>query len=106
MLMDRLHHDGSLPHAGGDALDRAGAHVADRVDAGLRRRERRWQRLAALVPPGSDEAALVQLEAAVEPLGVRLGADHDEDVADAPRLALAGVAVSPGDRAQHVAALE
>ena len=50
ILMDRLHHDRALADARGDALDRAGAHVADREDAGARGGERRGERAVRARP--------------------------------------------------------
>src|SRR5579872_271925 len=78
ILMNGLHDDGSFPDARGDALDRAGANVADREDAGSARDEGRAERPPLLILPGSDESFAIEPQASSEPLRVGLGTDHDE----------------------------
>ena len=66
-----------------DALDRTGADVADCEHTRYRRLQRR--QCSALAAPGAsdDKACLVDLDAATaQPLGRRIGADEQEDVAD------------------------
>ena len=47
--------------------------------------------------PVTTKPLRVEVEAAAQPVGVGLGPDHDEHVADGPGLARAAAAVGPGD---------
>src|SRR5918997_3852731 len=87
--MDEPHHR-ALAHGGGDSLDRATAHVARceytrqarLQEVGLPRElspDARPEREAIQRPPRQDEAALVELDGAFKPTGVRLGSDEDEE---------------------------
>ena len=96
---DRGDGDGALAHRRPDALDRSGAHVARREDAGdggLRE-----QRRAPLGPRfgqqsgapqhlrvGEDESELVDGDDAAHPLRRRHGAEHDVQLSGGDRLGL------------------
>ena len=77
--------------------------VADREDAapaGLQRPARRRR-----VRAGQHEALGVERDAgARQPVGVRLGADEQEQMADRPARLLARRAVPPADRLEHAVA--
>ena len=86
--VQRGHHLRAFADGGGDALDRAGAHVADREDAAAVGLERMAP--GAHLRPGADEALGVQRDAALrQPVGVRIGADEQEQMADRLRDLLA-----------------
>ena len=77
--MDRSNHLRAVADRGRDALDRAGADVADGEDAAAAG----FQRIAvvARLGAGQDEAAIVELEAGSrQPVGVGLRADEGEEV--------------------------
>ena len=85
--MHRAHRARALADRGGDALQRAVAHVADREHAGQRRleRQRRARRerrpsttLVGQRAIGEDEAGAVERHRVAEPGGRRLGADEAE----------------------------
>ncbi len=101
----RLDHDRAFAHARGDPLHRPRADVADGVDAGPRGRVRRIRALAG-AGAGDDEALRIELEAAVDPAGVRLGADHGEDRRHRLRRLGAALPVSPDHRRKRRLALE
>ena len=75
------------PTADGDALDRAQAHVAAREDAGDARFEQVGIAVARPAPglhhvvAGQDIAARVARDLRRQPLGLRVGADEDEQAA-------------------------
>src|SRR6266568_5264600 len=78
--VQRGDHLGTLADRGGDALDRAGAHVADGEDAGAARLQRMLRRPALLA--GAHEALVVQRHrAAREPAGIWIGADEEKQMA-------------------------
>src|SRR5262245_8438372 len=85
----------ALTDGGGDTLRRAGADVTDREHAVAARLQRR----PTVAEVGADEALRVTLDVRlVQPGGVRLGADQEEEMADrAPRL-LARRDAAPADR--------
>src|SRR5262245_62433596 len=105
--VDELDRRRALADGRGDALHAAGADVADGEDAGdagleriggaRQRPLRRRELLVAEVDAGLHEPLLVDLEAAVEPLGVGTRAGHQEEVAHVARLALARLLVAPRD---------
>src|SRR6201999_2401921 len=66
VLVDEADHGGALADRGRAALDRAGADVARRVDAGDARLQ---QALGAGVVPGQDEALLGAGDLVAEPTG-------------------------------------
>jgi hypothetical protein len=82
--MDGGDHLRALADRGGDALRRARAHVADREDPVAARLQRR----PTVAEVGADEALRVAFDVRlVQPGGVRLGADQEEQMPDlAPRL--------------------
>ena len=90
MLMDQPHRHGALAHREGDPLDRAAAHVARREHA--RQARLQEERLSRKVTPEiaaergtvqrrarQDKTALVELDGSLEPGGVGLGTDEDEE---------------------------
>ena len=58
------------------------------------------------VGSGLDEALVVERHASLEPGGVRVGAGHQEHVADRARLRFPGVEVAPSDLLEAVGPLE
>ena len=66
--MDVTEHHRTLADGRRAALDRAGAHVADRVDP---RHARLEQPLGAGIGAGEDEAVLVATDGVAEPVGAR-----------------------------------
>src|SRR6266508_708025 len=103
--MDELDRRGALSDRRGDPLDRPVAHVArseDAREAGLQPERRALERPAGWrlagteqVTAGHDVAAVVTLDDAVQPPGVRLGADQHEQRRRGHRL---GGAVLPVDQ--------
>jgi hypothetical protein len=86
---------GALAHGGGDALDGGGADVADREDAGAVGFEGLRGRLAlGAGGAGDDEAGFVEFDAALQPVGVGIGADEQEDVAHVAVVRFAAIAVA------------
>ena len=78
--MDLRHHRGPLAHGRSDSLGRAGANVTDRKHtrpAGFER-ERRAPLPAAAFRARQHEPLVVEGNAAIEPIGIRLGADEQE----------------------------
>src|SRR5713226_1318522 len=114
-LVDELDADRALAHRGGDALDAAGADVADREHAGPAGLEK--QRQAREGPargrqgggieigPRPHESLLVEGDAVPQPRRVRVGARHEEDVPDVRRRR-DPVPVAPRDSLQPRAALQ
>ncbi len=100
--MDEAHDRRALADRGRAALDRAGAHVAGRVDAGHARLE---QALGAGVGAGEDEAVRVARDDVAEPVGAGRGAEEEEEegerqpvaVGERDRLEPAVLAVQRGD---------
>ena len=96
--MDERDRHRALADRARDALDRARAHVAGDEHAGDARLQqvgvaRQRPAVPRDVGPGEDEAALVALDDAGEPVGARRGADEDEARVDVQRR-LGAVAVA------------
>ncbi len=88
---------------GSDAFDRFGADVADGENAAAARLQR--MAIAAGIFAGQYKAFGVERDArAGEPVGIRIGADEQEQMADRPPYFLAGRAVPPAHRLQHAVA--
>jgi hypothetical protein len=97
--VDLRHDGGALSNGRRDAFSRAGPHVADGEHAGLAGLERQDSpagRACALskICSGHHEAFVVHRDAMLEPSGVRIGANEQEEVAERttvcrPRLAVA-----------------
>src|SRR3984957_7746022 len=79
-IVDCMYDNGALSDAGGHSLDRIGAHVADGKDARNARCVRRRQRLAGFYVAGLYEPVRVKIDTAIEPIGIRHGADHQEKI--------------------------
>ncbi|CEE35603.1 hypothetical protein XAC908_340026 [Xanthomonas citri pv. citri] len=97
VLMDLRDHGGALAHCSGHALDRARTHIADGEHAraiGFQRQARRYA--VATRGAGHDKAALVGVHAVLQPTGVGVCADEQEQV---PQLHARGCTVLAG--AQH-----
>ena len=77
--MNLRDHRGAFADRGGDALGRAGPNIADREDARQAGFERQPDAVA-LRRAGDDEALLVDLDAAMQPIGIGVGADEEEQV--------------------------
>src|SRR5580692_8279663 len=95
----------ALAYGRGDSFGRAGAHVADREDAGLAGLQ---QRALGSVRtwPGADESVVIEIDQPAEPAGARGHADEDEQrpgVDGAPR---AGPVVGDGNGLQRRLAVQ
>src|SRR5438067_9177171 len=87
--MDELDVRRALPHCRRDALDGCVANIAGGEDTGkarlkqhrcsLERPAARPVTVAIQIGPREDETSLVTVDDAVQPLRMRLGADHDEE---------------------------
>ena len=95
--MDRRDHLGALADRPADPLDRAGAHVADREHAGHGGFQRRQagRRSRQRAPVTTKPALSTSTPQPLQPVGRRIGADEQEDVADRRLGLLAGRAVAP-----------
>ncbi len=78
--MDRMHDDGTFSNAGRDPLDRIGTHIADGKDARDARGVRRRQRLTLFYTAGFYKPFRIKINAAVEPIGIRHGTNHEEKI--------------------------
>src|SRR3989442_6518783 len=88
----------SLPDRGRDPFHRTGAHVADGEHAGPAGLE--GPAIGADIRTGAHEPLVVErYVAAGQPIGVRLGADEEEEVPDQPAHLLARL--SPADRLER-----
>jgi hypothetical protein len=99
--MDRLHHHGPLPYSRGNALDGAGADIADSEDTGAARNEGRAERPPLGINPGPNETSRIQRQAPSEPFGVGLSSYHDEEIRYVPSLSRSGAPVRPAHLAQE-----
>src|SRR5579871_6363434 len=90
----------------GNALHRSGAHVADRENAGATCLQE--PALLAGIGAGQDETLAVQRDArSRKPIGIRLGADEQKQMANRPAHFRPGLASAPSNGLeQPVASLE
>src|SRR6185437_7956379 len=102
----------SFPDGGGDPFDRPGAYVAGGEHswhAGFQRQRYRLARfgpvLTGQVAAGQDESVLVAPDIVGQPVGVRGGADHDEQRGGRHRLATAGGPVAQDQFGEPVVAV-
>jgi hypothetical protein len=79
-----LDHHRPLANTRGHTLDRAATHIPHRKDAGLAGGEWYGGTHALAIDAGDDETFRIQCKATIEPIRVRLGADHDEYVGYSP----------------------
>src|SRR5947207_3169346 len=115
-VMNERDRNRALANGRGDALDAARADIADGEDAGparleQQRRARQWpaggsEIVVREIGAGLDETVLVEREASIEPVGVRHGARHHEDVSDLMLLLGAGLRVAPAHRLKRAVTLE
>ena len=107
--------DGSFADGRSDAFHIAGAHVAHGKHArqagfehlrNARQRPSRLVRGAVEIAPRENESLVVEREAALQPLGARRSARHDEHVANGMRGCFAGLVVAPGDALEMRVAFE
>src|SRR5258706_2392992 len=73
--VDLSYGHGTLADAGRYALHRSAPHVSDRKNTRAAGCQRQLQ-----IAPGRDEALVVQDDTSIEPLGVRISADKQEQV--------------------------
>ena len=104
--MQCRNHLRAFPDRCRDALDRTGAHIAngeDAAPAGLQ-----GMAITARIAAGKHKALGIERDAGTrKPIGIRIGANKQEQVADRPPHVLSIVAPPPADRLQHaVAAFE
>src|SRR5512146_1483776 len=93
--MDCVNDNRSFSDARSDAFNRSGADVADGKDAGFAGRKRRGEPSSVPGLPGHHKTLGVEIEATVEPFGIGLRPDHDENVADRTGLSCAVVTIAP-----------
>jgi hypothetical protein len=79
----------ALSNTGRHSFNRPGSDIADREDAGAARLQRQLRRLA-----GYNEAFIIQSDATIEPLGVRIGADEKEHMLRIDLPAISGIVMS------------
>src|SRR5437868_3444192 len=114
--MQELDADRAFADRRGDPLHAVRARIADAEDAGdaglhevgaaRKGPVRARQILGAEIGARLHELLLVHDEATFQPRGVGIGARHEEQVRDRPRLALARVEVLPADALEPSVALE